>query len=103
MKAVLNETKRILAVMLSVAMIIAAVPQAAFAETPSGNDADDPVIQTEEDGVANEAAETVVEDATETPTDEEIIGEKEALDAIQRAFKVTGSATIPKCSTSFRA
>ena len=52
MKAVLNETKRILAVMLSVAMIIAAVPQAAFA-APDGEVSED-AIQTEE--LATEAA-----------------------------------------------
>ena len=59
MKAVLNETKRILAVMLSVAMIIAAVPQVAFAN-PSDNETGEPEIQTEE-----APAEEVSEEQTE--------------------------------------
>ena len=111
MKAVLNETKRILAVMLSVAMIIAAVPQAAFA-APSDNSAEEPEIQIDEvapESATEEASEPQtepVQEPVEGDSEEEIVQKDagnevaeedvvtdEEKDAVRRVLTVTPDAT----------
>ena len=71
MKVLANETKRILAVLLSVAMIFAYVPNnvVAYADEVSGNDTEEAAV-TEEDSVAQKAT-NAVEDTSGTDDGEE--------------------------------